>query len=263
MAVLSKFLVLVSRLLVTLCTYNERENLQRLIAHILHVVPQAHVLVIDDASPDGTGRIADELAKADERIRVLHRAGKLGLGSATVAGFQYGLAEGYDFLVNMDADFSHPPDRIPVLVGLMDQADVAIGSRYTAGGEIVGWRVLRHVMSRGVNFLSRQLLGLTARDTSGSFRCYRVDLLRQIDFDRIVAKGYAFEEEILFRCHQVGARLVESPIRFEDRRSGQSKINTFEVLSALRDIGLLGIENFRTPARHAVRQVPSDKPSDR
>lgn len=234
-----------SRLLVTLCTYNERDNLARLVAEIHRHVPEADVLVVDDASPDGTGVLADELAAADPRVKVQHRAGKLGLGSATVAAFRYGLVEGYDLLVNMDADFSHRPEAIPTLVSLMDRCDVAIGSRYVAGGEIVGWPAVRHVMSRGVNLLSRNLLGLTARDTSGSFRCFRTSLLRKIDFDRIVAKGYAFEEEILFRCRQAGATFVETPIRFEDRRAGQSKINAVEVATALRDLALLGVENFR------------------
>jgi dolichol-phosphate mannosyltransferase len=238
----------VSRLLVTLCTYNERENIARLVPEILRHVPHADVLIVDDASPDGTGDLANEMASNDHRVRVVHRTGKLGLGSATVAAFRYGLAEGYELLVNMDADFSHPPAQIPVLIGLMDLADVAIGSRYVPGGEIIGWKPVRHVMSRGVNFLSRTCLGLTPRDTSGSFRCYRVDLLRLIDFDQIIAKGYAFEEEILFRCRKVGARFVETPIRFEDRRAGSSKINSREVATALRDLSLLAIENLRTPA---------------
>ena len=183
-----------SRLLITLCTYNEVENLAQLIAGIHSHVPSADILIVDDASPDGTGIIADELAATDPRVKVLHRSGKLGLGSATVAAFRFGLAEGYDLLVNMDADFSHAPEAIPVLVDLAQRSDVAIGSRYVAGGEIVGWPLIRHVMSRGVNLVSRTLLGLSPRDTSGSFRCYRVSLLRKIDFDRIIAKGYAFED---------------------------------------------------------------------
>jgi dolichol-phosphate mannosyltransferase len=231
------------RLLVTLCTYNERENIARLVPEIHRHVPDADVLVVDDASPDGTGKLADEMAAADPRVKVLHRTGKLGLGSATVAAFRYGLAEGYDLLVNMDADFSHPPSQIPVLVALSEQAEVAIGSRYVPGGEIIGWRPLRHVMSRGVNLLSRNLLGLAPRDTSGSFRCYRMSVLRRIDFDRIVAKGYAFEEEILYRCRRAGATFIETPIRFEDRRAGESKINAREVTRALRDLGILAVEN--------------------
>lgn len=245
-----------SRLLVTLCTYNERDNIARLVPEILRHVPGADVLIIDDASPDGTGALADEMAANDPRVRVLHRTGKLGLGTATVAAFRYGMQHDYDLLVNMDADFSHPPPQIPVLVSLMDVADVSIGSRYVPGGEIIGWKPVRHVMSRGVNLLSRTCLGLTPRDTSGSFRCYRVELLRKIDFDHIVAKGYAFEEEILFRCRKVGARFVETPIRFEDRRAGSSKINSREVATALRDLGLLAIENLRTPsAKPATRLV--------
>lgn len=237
------------RLLVTLCTYNERENLARLVAEIFHYVPEADVLVVDDASPDGTGDIADELATADSRVHVLHRAGKFGLGSATVAAFCWGLDANYDLLVNLDADFSHPPAVIPTLVSLMDRCDVAIGSRYVPGGEIIGWKPIRHVMSRGVNFLSRRLLGLTARDTSGSFRCYRVSLLRKIDFDRIIARGYAFEEEILFRCQQAGATFLETPIRFEDRRAGHSKINAFEVATALRDLARLSLERGKRAGR--------------
>lgn len=235
------------RLLVTLCTYNESENLPRLLTRIREVVPEADILVVDDASPDGTGKIVDEWVARDSHVHVKHRRGKLGLGTATVAAFQFGIDQGYSFLVNLDADFSHSPEKIPQLLSLMGQCDVAIGSRYVSGGEIHGWKPIRHVMSRGVNCLSRFLLGLSPRDTSGSFRCYRVDLLRKINFDQIVSKGYAFEEEILYRCHQAGARFLEAPIRFEDRRAGQSKINMREVGRALRDLGILGVENWRSP----------------
>lgn len=235
------------RLLVTLCTYNERENLGRLVADIHAHAPQADVLVVDDASPDGTGRLADELADADPRVRVLHRAAKLGLGTATAAAFRHALGEGYDLVLNMDADFSHPPSAIPRLLDGMDAADVAIGSRYVPGGEIHGWGLSRHVMSRGANFLSRTLLGLTPRDTSGAFRCYRAEILRRIDFARIVAKGYSFQEEILFRCRQAGARFVEVPIRFDDRLAGRSKVSVKEAVTALRDLGRLGWENLRAP----------------
>ena len=233
-------------LLVTLCTYNERENLGRLVPEILAAAPEADVLVVDDASPDGTGRLADDLAAADSRVKVLHRPGKAGLGAATVAAFRFGIAGGYDLLLNMDADFSHPPAAIPDLLALADRADVAIGSRYVPGGAIEGWPVLRHVMSRGVNALTRGLLGLTTRDCSGAFRCYRVDLLRRIDLGRMTAKGYAFQEEILFRCRRAGGRLAETPITFVDRRAGESKINPKEIALALRDLARLGVENVRT-----------------
>lgn len=235
----------VSRLLVTLCTYNERESLGRLIAEIHAHAAEADLLVVDDASPDGTGELADELAAADPRVRVLHRAGKLGLGTATVAAFRYAFAGGYDLVLNMDADFSHPPSAIPRLLACMDAADVAIGSRYVPGGEIRGWPLSRHVMSRGVNLLTRTMLGLSPRDTSGAFRCYRTEVLRRIDFDRIVAKGYAFEEEILYRCRKAGARFAEVPIVFEDRTVGRSKVSGREIVTALRDLGKLSVENLR------------------
>jgi dolichol-phosphate mannosyltransferase len=241
----------VPRLLVTLCTYNERENLARLAAEIHRHAPEADVLVVDDASPDGTGRLADEIAAADVRVKVLHRAGKLGLGTATLAAFRHGLALGYDLILNMDADFSHPPASIPGLLGVMDRADVAIGSRYVPGGAIRGWGPARHLMSRGANLLSRTLLGLTPRDTSGAFRCYRAEILRRIDFDQIVAKGYAFEEEILYRCRKAGARFVEVPIVFEDRQVGRSKVSGKEIARALRDLGRLGWENWRGTAADA------------
>lgn len=234
-------------LLVTLCTYNERENLSRLLERIRGVVPEADLLIVDDASPDGTGAIADEEAAADPRVHVIHRAGKEGIGSATVAAFEFGLAGDYAFLLNMDADLSHRPEDIPAILDCIDQCDVVIGSRYVTGGTIRGWNVTRHVMSRGVNWLSRTFLGLSPRDTSGSFRCYRVSLLKKIPLENIVSQGYAFEEEILFRCRQAGARFAETPIVFEDRRAGKSKINGYEVMRALRDLGFLAMENVRSP----------------
>jgi dolichol-phosphate mannosyltransferase len=231
--------------LVTLATYNEIDNLPRLVGEILAALPDADVLVIDDNSPDGTGRLADELAAADGRIHVLHRPGKLGLGTATVAGFRWAIERGYGWLVNMDADFSHHPRYLPALRAAAATADVAIGSRYVPGGGVEGWGPLRHVMSRGVNWYARLLLGLPTRDNSGSFRCYRVARLAEIDLGRVRSKGYAFEEEILYRCRRVGCRFREVPIVFEDRRHGQSKINTREVCRALWDILNLGVESAR------------------
>jgi dolichol-phosphate mannosyltransferase len=232
-------------LLVTLCTYNERENLAALAQEIHAFAPDADVLVIDDNSPDGTGRLADELAAADARTHVLHRPGKLGLGTATVAGFRWAIGRGYGWLVNMDADFSHHPRYLPALRAAAAQADVAIGSRYVPGGGVEGWGPLRHVMSRGVNWYARLLLRLPTRDNSGSFRCYRVSKLAEIDLGRVRSKGYAFEEEILYRCRRVGCRFREVPIVFADRRHGQSKINTREVGRALWDILNLGVESAR------------------
>ncbi|REJ72639.1 MAG: polyprenol monophosphomannose synthase [Planctomycetota bacterium] len=221
------------RLLVTLCTYNERGNIGRLIPEIHRHAPQADVLVIDDNSPDGTGELADELAAGDQRIHVLHRPGKQGLGTATVAGFRYGIEHDYDLLLNMDADFSHPPETIPALLETASRADVAVGSRYVAGGGVEGWGPHRHVMSWGINTYARLILGLKTKDNSGSFRCYRVDKLAEVDLDRIRARGYAIQEEILYRCRKVGCTFEEVPFVFKDRTVGESKISWKDAVGAL------------------------------
>ncbi len=220
------------RLLVTLCTYNERDNVAALIPEIWRYAPHADILVIDDHSPDGTGALADEWAVREPRVRVLHRPGKLGLGTAMLTGFHYAFEHGYEFLVNLDADFSHPPRFIPALLALMDRADVAIGSRYVVGGGVVGWGLRRHFMSRAINCYARTLLRLKTRDNSGSYRCYRLEKLKEIDFSRFLSRGYAFQEEILYRCRRIGCRFAETPIVFEERRYGSSKINLKESLAA-------------------------------
>eukprot|EP00913_Durusdinium_trenchii_P013338 g12519.t1 len=240
------------RLLVTLCTYNEIENIERLIPEIHAIAPDTDVLVVDDNSPDGTGDLADRMAAADSRIRVLHREGKQGLGSAILAGFRYGIDNGYDFLINMDADFSHHPRHFPALRECMQRADVGIGSRYVAGGGVVGWGFVRHFMSTSINIYARILLWLKTKDNSGSYRCYRLSKLKEVDFDLVRAKGYAFQEEILYRCRRIGCSFEETPITFEDRRYGTSKIGWSEVFAALWVIFYLGLENlFR--ARVAVK----------
>jgi dolichol-phosphate mannosyltransferase len=221
------------RLLVTLCTYNERGNIERLIPEIHRYAPQADVLVIDDNSPDGTGRLVDEIAATDARVHILHRPGKQGLGTATVAGFRYGVEHGYDRLLNMDADFSHPPEVIPQLSAAAERADVAVGSRYVKGGGVVGWGPKRHFMSRAINTYARLLLGLKTRDNSGSFRCYRVARLREIGLERIRARGYAIQEEILFRCRRAGCTFEEVPFVFKDRTVGESKISWKDAIGAL------------------------------
>lgn len=238
------------RLLITLCTYNECENLPKLIPEIHAVAPDADVLVIDDNSPDGTGRLADEMAAADSRIKVLHRAGKLGLGTATVAGFRLAIEQEYEQVLNMDADFSHHPRHLPAIRDCLNRVDVVIGSRYVSGGGVVGWNWRRHFMSRGINFYARLFIGLRTRDNSGSFRCYRVAKLAEIDWNRIRARGYAFQEELLYRCRAVGCSFEETPIVFEDRRFGTSKINWKESVAALWVIFRLGLDRLcRTPVR--------------
>lgn len=232
------------RTLVTIATYNEIENLPALVDAIWEVAPQADILVVDDNSPDGTGRWCDERAVSEPRLFCLHRAGKLGLGTATIAGMKYAMEHGYDLVLNMDADFSHHPRYIPALLAGMDSADVTIGSRYVPGGGVKDWPLKRRLMSWAVNTYARGILGLRSRDCSGAFRCFRVDLLRKIDFDSIRSRGYSFQEEILWLLKRAGARFAESPIVFADRQKGKSKINSREALAALGIIFRLGIKNW-------------------
>lgn len=227
-------------LLVSLCTYNERDNLKPLIELIHQYAPDAHVLVVDDGSPDGTGELADELSAADPRIHVLHRPQKMGLGTALLAAIEYAIQGDYEYLLNMDADFSHHPRHVPELRAAMDQADVAIGSRYTAGGKVADWGLGRRVMSSAINGYARTLLRLPLRDTSGSFRCYRVAKLRELDLSLVEARGYAVLQELLYRCRRIGCRFAEVPITFEGRRFGESKINYREAAAAVWVIARLG-----------------------
>jgi dolichol-phosphate mannosyltransferase len=232
------------RTLVTVATYNEIENLPRLVESIWQVAPQADILVIDDNSPDGTGRWCDETAAKERRLFCVHRAGKLGLGTATIAGMLYAIERGYDYVLNMDADFSHHPRHIPAILAGMENADVSIGSRYCPGGGTKDWPTTRRLMSWGVNTYARTMLGLAPRDTSGAFRCYRVELLKKLDFGEIKSRGYSFQEEILWRLKRIGARMSETPILFADRERGQSKINQREAVSALWIILRLGLTNW-------------------
>lgn len=230
--------------LITLCTYNEKENLQELIPVLRQIVPEADILVIDDNSPDGTSDFVRELGKSDAHVLLLHRPGKLGLGTATLAGFMYGIEHQYDFLVNLDADFSHNPRYIPELIASMAGCDVAIASRYMPGGGVVGWTRGRKLMSQMINVWAKLLLRLDSMDNSGSFRCYRVSLLGRIDWTRTIATGYAFQEEVLYRCRKAGGRMTEVPFMFEDRRYGVTKINLRECYSAVWVIFRLGIQNM-------------------
>ncbi len=224
------------RILVSLATYNESENLAPLLREIQQALPAADVLVVDDNSPDGTGRIADHLAAEDPRIHVLHRSGKLGLGTAVLAAMRYALENGFDYILNMDADFSHHPRYLPALIAGMNRYDVMIGSRYVPGGGTENWPFSRRLLSGGVNALTRLLMRVSARDCSGAFRCYRVAKLREAHLERVISRGYSFQEEMLYRCRKAGCRIGETPIIFADRRGGVSKVNSRE---AVRSLGVL------------------------
>jgi dolichol-phosphate mannosyltransferase len=234
---------LLPRVLVSLATYNEVENLRALVLGIRREVPHAHILVIDDASPDGTAQVAEALMKELPFVFLIQRSGKLGLGSAIVCAMKYAVENGYEYHVNMDADGSHAPRFVPGLLAGMDRVDVMIGSRYVPGAGVEGeFGFGRKFMSTGINLYARTLLGLRTKDNSGSFRCYRVAKLRLIDFASIRAQGYAFMEEILFWCRTVGCTFEETPIRFENRRGGESKLRAGEAVKALEVMLGLGID---------------------
>ena len=235
--------------LVTVATYNEMENLPRLVEEIFRFAPQVDILVIDDNSPDGTGQWCEQQRAVNRRINCLHRAGKLGLGTATVAGMKFAIQRGYKFMLNMDADFSHQPKYLPDLLAGMNPpgqlpVDVMIGSRYIPGGGVEGWPLKRRLMSRAVNFYARTMLGLGPKDCSGAFRCYRTEMLARLNFASIRSRGYSFQAEILSQLKRLGARLAEAPIVFVERQQGVSKINSGEALAALRIILTLGIQNL-------------------
>jgi len=229
---------------ITVCTYNERENLPRLIETIFSYLPETDILVVDDESPDGTGQLAEEIGSRDSRVKVKIRRGERGLGTATLFGFKTALEAGYSFIINLDADFSHHPRHLPELLAPVKSgaADVAIGSRYIPGGGVKGWPLKRQLMSHCINVWTRVWMRLKPRDCSGSYRCYRGDTLRKIDFSRFRAKGYAVQEELLFRAARAGARFQEVPIMFEDRVVGESKINLKEAVTAVQVIARCGLE---------------------
>lgn len=234
--------------LVTVATYNEIENLPLLVAAIFEQTPNVDILVIDDNSPDGTGQWCDEQGAKDPRIHCVHRAGKLGLGTATIAAMQYAIEHDYKYMLNMDADFSHHPRYLPALLAGMEATDppidVMIGSRYVPGGGTEGWPLKRRLMSKGVNLYARTMLGLSSKDCSGAFRCFRVSLLKKLDFDKIRSRGYSFQEEILWHLKRLGAKFGEAPIIFADRERGASKINSKEAYTALWIIFRLGLKNW-------------------
>ncbi len=218
--------------LIIIPTYNEVENLPLLLTEVFSYAPQSDVLVVDDNSPDGTGELAEALHKQDARVHVLHRPGKLGLGTAYITGFHYALAHGYDAAFEMDADFSHDPRYLPDFLAAIEQADVVIGSRYIPGGSTPGWSALRRLISGSGNIFARFMLGIPVRDCTGGFRCYRRQVLQSIDLEAVQSRGYAFQVELTYRAMRQGFQLVEIPITFMDRRLGTSKMSSKIVIEA-------------------------------
>jgi dolichol-phosphate mannosyltransferase len=224
---------LVADCTVVIPTYNERENVATLLPRVLEL-PRLRVLVVDDNSPDGTAAVVAELARAEPRVGLLSRPGKQGLGTAYIAGFRRALAEGAEFICEMDADFSHDPSYLPELLAAAEaRYDLVLGSRYVRGGGTVNWGVVRQLISRGGNVYARAILGLPVMDSTGGFRCYRRRVLEGIDLDAIHSNGYSFQIEMLYRTLRAGFQVGEVPIVFPDRRVGQSKMSRRIVLEAL------------------------------
>lgn len=211
--------------LIVIPTFNERENLERIIAAIHEVVPHVHILVVDDGSPDGTGEIADGLAAADERIHVKHRTGKLGLGTAYIAGFKWALERDYERVMEMDADFSHDPKYLPTMLDEAERHDMVVGSRYVPGGGTQNWGLWRRFLSRGGGLYSRTILGVKVQDLTAGFICYRRETLERLDLDDVTSTGYVFQIELKYRVHRLGMSIKETPIVFPDRVAGESKMS--------------------------------------
>jgi dolichol-phosphate mannosyltransferase len=234
--------------LVIVPTYNEADNLEPLLQRLLAAVPSAHVLIVDDNSPDGTGRLADEHAAHEARVHVLHRERKQGLGAAYLAGFAWGLQRGYDVLVEMDADGSHRPEQLPRLLAALPHADLVLGARWVPGGSVVNWPWHRMLLSRGGNAYTRLVLGLPLHDATGGYRAYRASTLRRLDLDGVSSQGYCFQVDLAWRVVRAGCRVTEVPITFVERERGTSKMSGSIVREALWRVTAWG-------ARHRTKQV--------
>ncbi len=234
-------------------TYNEAGNIEAFVKAVRAVLPaSAQILIVDDSSPDGTGEIADRLAAEVADVRVLHRPDKEGLGPAYIAGFRLALAEGAQLILEMDSDFSHDPSYLPALIGAVEHADLAVGSRYVQGGGVADWGALRRVISRGGSTYARLVLGLKVKDLTAGFKCFRREVLEAIDLDSIESRGYAFQVEMTYRAVQQGFEVVEVPIVFRDRREGSSKIDRSVITEALWRVPLLRLRSGRSGQAEGV-----------
>jgi dolichol-phosphate mannosyltransferase len=239
------------RAIICLPTYDERDNILPILSAIHEAVPGIDVLVVDDGSPDGTGRIADEVAARDPRVVVLHRARKEGLGKAYLAGFAWALERGYDLVLEMDADFSHDPRDLPALLEKAREADLVLGSRYVPGGGTVNWGLGRRLVSRGGSLYARAILGVSVRDLTGGFKCFRREVLQAIDLSSVECSGYAFQIELTYRALLKGLAVTEIPIVFTDRRVGRSKMSRRIVLEAMWKVWTMRFSRFAREARSA------------
>jgi len=239
----------VSPVAVIIPTYNERDNIEIITGRVRSSVPDAHVLIVDDNSPDGTGEIADKLAAGDSHVHVLHRAGKAGLGAAYIAGFAWALEQGYGAMVEMDADGSHQPEELPRLLAALDGADLVLGSRYVSGGAVLNWPRSRELLSRAGNTYARIMLGLKLSDATGGYRVFRASTLRRIGLDDVDSQGYCFQIDLARRTIGAGLTVTEVPITFEERQRGASKMSRKIVLEALWRVTGWGIAARVRPAR--------------
>jgi dolichol-phosphate mannosyltransferase len=244
--------------LVVIPTYNERDNLGPIVRRLHAASPEAHVLVVDDGSPDGTGTLADELADTDERVHVLHRTEKAGLGAAYIAGFRWAMERDYTVLVEMDADGSHAPEDLPRLLDALDDADLVIGSRYVPGGRVVNWPKSREVLSRGGNIYSKLALGVRINDITAGFRAYRRRVLEKLELDGVASHGYCFQVDLTWRTVRAGFTIVEVPITFTEREIGTSKMSGSIVREALLRVTQWGLAHRVEQAR---RLLPGTRPT--
>lgn len=240
------------RILVVIPTYNERENLPLIVGRLRRAVPEAEVLVADDNSPDGTGQVADELATGDDQVHVMHRLGKEGLGAAYLAGFAWALQEKFDVIVEMDADGSHQPEQLPLLLDALRDADLVLGSRWVPGGSVVNWPKSREILSRGGNWYTRVALDLPLRDATGGYRAFRAATLRALDLHGVGSAGYIFQVDLAHRAVERGLRVTEVPIEFVEREIGDSKMNQKIVKEALWRVTVWGVRERAHRVKGAI-----------
>ncbi len=248
-----------SRVLVVIPTYNEAENVGPIIERLLRANPSVHALIVDDASPDGTGKLGDEIAERDDRVQVLHRTDKVGLGAAYIAGFRWGLERDYDAIVEMDADGSHAPEQLPRLLSALSDADLVLGARWVKGGRVENWPKSRELLSRGANIYARVALGIGLHDSTAGFRAYRRRVLETLDLDDVASQGYCFQIDLAMRTVSAGFRVTEVPITFAERELGTSKMTGGIITEALTKVAVWGAQRRRSQLVGLTRRRGSNR----